>query len=207
MIISNEFGWQPPLVNPLNNHKEHKKILCELIDKFEQDNDTILTPDQANLDGVVMDPILSSDYFINSNLPREYRQYFYDEVIQPLVFQIGVEFGLLPFEYFIHDAWFQRYLETAEHSWHTHTGCQFSNVYFLELPDGEYVTEIKGPNGKLIEYSAKEGDVITFPSYFLHRSKPNGKQRKSIISFNTSYNHNDVYEPFEAHKTPFSLDR
>ena len=156
MIISNEFGWQPPLVNPLNNHKEHKKILCELIDKFEQDNDTILTPDQANLDGVVMDPILSSDYFINSNLPREYRQYFYDEVIQPLVFQIGVEFGLLPFEYFIHDAWFQRYLETAEHSWHTHTGCQFSNVYFLELPDGEYVTEIKGPNGKLIEYSAKE---------------------------------------------------
>tara|TARA_R110002074_G_scaffold383831_1_gene564205 strand:+ start:1142 stop:1726 length:585 start_codon:yes stop_codon:yes gene_type:complete len=194
MIISNEFNWLPPMVNPLDSHQEHKKTLSDLIDRFENDYDTLLTPDQANLDCEELPPILSSDYFVNNEIPRAWRDHFYAEVIQPLVFDTGVQLGLMPFEYFVHDAWFQRYLETAEHSWHTHTGCQFSNVYFLELPDGEYVTEIKGPNGKLIEYSAKEGDVITFPSWMLHRSKPNGKQRKTIISFNTSFNHNDAYK-------------
>mgnify|MGYP000873775135 FL=1 len=194
MIISNEFGWQPPLVRRLDGHETHKKILSDLIDEFEQDNDTLLSPSQVNLDGDTMDPIISSDFFFNDSYHKPWLEHFYQEVIQPHVFSTGVDLGLLPFEYFIHDAWFQRYLETAEHSWHTHTGCQFSNVYFLELPDNEYVTEIKGPNGKLLKYSAKEGDVITFPSWMLHRSKPNGEQRKTIISFNTSFNHNDVYK-------------
>ena len=85
------------------------------------------------------------------------------------------------------DAWYQRYSEQGTHDWHNHGKTQFANSYFLELPDSTYKTEIVGSNGEIIEYDAKEGDVVTFPAWLKHRSKPNGKERKTIIAFNSSF--------------------
>ena len=45
------------------------------------------------------------------------------------------------------------------------------------------ITEFKDEKG----VKAKEGDIITFPAFLFHRSKPNiSKKRKTIISFNSS---------------------
>ena len=45
------------------------------------------------------------------------------------------------------------------------------------------ITEFKDEKG----VKAKEGDIITFPAFLFHRSKPNtSKKRKTVISFNSS---------------------
>ena len=59
------------------------------------------------------------------------------------------------------------------------------------MPDTDYVTELLDVNNKPIKLNAKEGDIITFPSHLLHRSKPNGNKRKTIISYNSSFSSND----------------
>ena len=40
---------------------------------------------------------------------------------------------------------------------------------------------------KILDFDVNEGDILTFPSYFIHKSKPNGVKRKTIISYNTSF--------------------
>jgi hypothetical protein len=89
--------------------------------------------------------------------------------------------------YKIKTVWFNQYLEGAEHPWHKHLGCQFTNCYYLELPDVEYKTEIMGKDGKLVEYTVTEGDVMTCPGWMKHRSKPNGPSRKTVIAWNSNY--------------------
>ena len=32
----------------------------------------------------------------------------------------------------------------------------------------------------------QEGDVVIFPSHLIHRALPNGKERKTVISFNVN---------------------
>ena len=39
--------------------------------------------------------------------------------------------------------WFQQYNVGGFHDWHVHPRCHFTNVYYLELPDTNLVTEIK----------------------------------------------------------------
>ena len=82
-------------------------------------------------------------------------------------------------------AWYQIYEKNSFHSYHTHPGCQYSNVFYVSLPNNKYRTEFFGI-GKL---NFEEGDLVTFPSYLLHRSPNNLEQNeKIVISFNTSFN-------------------
>jgi hypothetical protein len=90
----------------------------------------------------------------------------------------------------ITNAWFQQYKKNSYHEYHNHTQTNFTNVYFLELPDTNFKTIIKIEN-KEYEYKVKEGQLITFPAHLLHTSKPNGYKRKTIISFNSDF-HYDV---------------
>ena len=39
-------------------------------------------------------------------------------------------------------------------------------------------------NLKSRKIDAEEGDVIIFPAHLIHRALPNGKERKTAISFN-----------------------
>lgn len=81
--------------------------------------------------------------------------------------------------------WFQQYQKHDRHNWHVHEYSHFTNVYFLQLPDEKYKTEIKNLNGEVIDYEAKEGDILTFPGFLPHRS-PIIKDdiQKTIVSFN-----------------------
>jgi len=80
--------------------------------------------------------------------------------------------------------WFQQYLEDGGHGWHIH-GQHYTGVYYLEYSDGCGKTEICSPyNLKRMQIDVKEGDMIIFPAHWIHRGTANGKNRKTIISFN-----------------------
>ena len=66
------------------------------------------------------------------------------------------------------------------------TVCQ--HIY-LELPNNEDKTDFFSILDKKIitDIDIKEGDLITFPAYILHRSNTNSMKRKTIISFNSSF--------------------
>ena len=197
------------LINKIPNHQKHKKIILNKISEFSQQHNVQMTHNQLGLkkgkiQGTYDIPLISfgdetkgtkSDYFVHKDASRGYLDYFYSDVIRPVVEKVGKDLGLWPCDIKIHDGWFQQYTNGGEHNWHNHADCQFTNVYFLELPDEEYKTEIVDENGDIIEFAVKEGDVLSFPSWMLHRSKPNfSKHRKSVISFNTSFNHIGLYE-------------
>ena len=84
------------------------------------------------------------------------------------------------------NSWFQQYEKNSYHEYHNHPQSNFTNVYFMELPDTNFKTVIKIEN-KEYEYSVKEGQLITFPAHLLHTSKPNGNERKTVISFNSDF--------------------
>jgi hypothetical protein len=89
----------------------------------------------------------------------------------------------------IKELWFQQYLSNGTHGWHIH-GSNFTAVYYLELNEKSPVTELICPfslNKKIVP-SVKEGDILIFPSYVIHRApKINNSIRKTIISFNVDF--------------------
>ena len=91
---------------------------------------------------------------------------------------LGIRFGNL---------WFQQYESYNKHDWHIHGLCHFTNVYFLELEDPEIKTEIKDLYGTVINYSAKEGDILSFPSFLYHRSPTNNSKKRKTQYKNGLY--------------------
>ena len=80
--------------------------------------------------------------------------------------------------------WYQQYEHGDYHDWHLHPSVLFSSVYYLELPEGTSKTEFKTPQ-QTFSIDIKEGEILTFPSFFFHRSAINkSTQRKTIIASN-----------------------
>jgi hypothetical protein len=81
----------------------------------------------------------------------------------------------------INNVWYQIYTETSQHTWHTHPFTQFANVLFVELSNKGDATEFIDKK----KIKVKEGDIITFPSWYLHRSPViKSNNRKIVIAFN-----------------------
>ena len=86
---------------------------------------------------------------------------------------------------YISNAWFQQYRKNDTHDWHSHFGCLIHCVYFLELPDPKYATQIQTYDGKVIKPKVKEGDLLFLLTPNRHRSPINKSgKRKTIIAFN-----------------------
>ena len=169
------------LVNRIEEHEKHKDSLLSKIDSIKE---TQPTHEFTNV---------FSDWSLPADIEREYLDEFFP-LLDPILENVAKSLGFLEPKYLIRDyrygitmAWFNQYLEGGEHDWHNHPGCHFTNCYYLELPDEEYKTELIGMEGEIIEYTVREGDVMTCPSWMKHRSKPNGPGRKTIIAFNTNY--------------------
>jgi hypothetical protein len=125
-----------------------------------------------------------------SRTDREWLSYI-QETLMSEVFDIYDNMGYSGFK--VNEIWFQQYLQESEHGWHIHSG-NFTNVYYLELPEGTPKTQIINPYNQkdIIEVDVKEGDLLTFPSYVLHKApKNNSDKRKTIISFNTDVFYDD----------------
>ena len=79
----------------------------------------------------------------------------------------------------------QQYRKNDTHDWHSHFGCLIHCVYFLELPDPKYATQIQTYDGKVIKPKVKEGDLLFLLTPNRHRSPINkSSKRKTIIAFN-----------------------
>lgn len=85
----------------------------------------------------------------------------------------------------IEKCWFQQYNEGDYHDLHLHNG-SLSSVYYLELNDDSPRTTFF-INGEEVTIPVSEGQIISLPSYIEHESKPNGKNRKTVIAYNSWY--------------------
>jgi len=125
--------------------------------------------------------VSNTDWNLPKEHKREYLVYFY-EIIRPYMNKIANK--LHSKEWVIHNGWFQQYLKLGNHEWHTHPESHFTNVYFVELPHKSLVTEIY----KHKKIKVEQGDLLTFPAFYYHRSPLNNlNKRKTIISFNSSF--------------------
>jgi hypothetical protein len=79
--------------------------------------------------------------------------------------------------------WFQQYTTGTGFGWHQH-GLHFAVVYYLELPDPNEATEFL-QYGKM---NVKEGDIIVFPTWMVHRSANiKSDKRKTIFACNVDF--------------------
>jgi len=85
----------------------------------------------------------------------------------------------------ITEIWFQQYATGGKHAWHTHSN-NFTNVYYVHLPEDKAKTEWINPLTKDVHaFDVCEGDIVTFPSWVIHRAPVNNTQEtKTIISWN-----------------------
>lgn len=161
------------LITKIKNSFEKNKKILELIDKIPNNP---LIENSANV-------ISHTDYNLPKNFKREYLDYFL-KIIEPCIKEICIKLNTSKF--IISNCWFQQYTKDNVHEWHTHPNTNFTNVYFVELPDKSLATEILGEKNLEIN----EGDLLTFPAFYYHRSPINVfDKRKTIISFNA-----DIYD-------------
>lgn len=89
-------------------------------------------------------------------------------------------------DWWVNNYWFQTYGHNDFHAAHVHPDCMYSNVYYLALPDGASRTTFKYFNAEF-DIEVQEGDILTFPGFIQHGSKPNKSNNlKTVVAFNSS---------------------
>jgi hypothetical protein len=176
-MIINEFKTNTSvIVSRFEPHNLVKNKVLSFIDNFSGFKEKIFNDN---------DSITKTDWNSDESLEKDYQSYLKPYLIDHTAKlfckynSLGIRFGNL---------WFQQYCHADHHDWHIHGLCHFTSVYFLELDDSSIKTEIKDLSGNIIEYTANEGEIVSFPSFLYHRSPPNySEKRKTIISFNINF--------------------
>ena len=157
--------------------KYHDEIKNALLEKISTADYRTLNVETAEVN------ITRADWHNSNNMQRVWVQH----IARYLLEELAVLYKEIGFDSFkINEIWFQQYLSGSGHGWHSHSS-NFTNVYYLELPNGSPLTQIASPYDRkqIIEIDVKEGDLLVFPSYALHRAPVNkSSQRKTIISYN-----------------------
>ncbi|MAK56139.1 MAG: hypothetical protein CML17_09890 [Pusillimonas sp.] len=165
----------PILKNKLKGNSQIKTKLLSLIDQQK-------SGELKQNDDYFTDSISRVDWDRRDDTEREwvklvgpYLQKHFTEEVKKI--------GLSQVQIF--DLWFQQYDKGDTHGWHVH-GHNFTGVYYLEFSKDSPRTQIVEPLSlRIIDVDVKQGDVIIFPSMFIHRAPPSkSKNRKTIISFN-----------------------
>lgn len=129
--------------------------------------------------------LFSTDYLLSPMIPRLY--------VPAIQYAVGThnkcvlqELDSRPSaEMKVTEIWYQQYKSNDFHDWHSHPDCTLSNVYFVDLPEDAPKTMFR-LGGKEFEVPIKEGMILTFPSYLMHRSPPNKSEHmKTVISYNS----------------------
>ena len=173
----------PIAINRMHNHEELKEQVLSLINTSP--GERVHSNEHDDLD------ITRCDYKLNNvvqdmdNPDRKWLNF-----IKPHLLEVVKDtYGNLGYDsYRIHNIWYQQYDFGSTHGWHCHTDCQWTSVYYLDMPDGcpktELITPIDQKTIKTLDVT--EGDVITFPSFIVHRAPVNkGDKTKTIVSWNS----------------------
>tara|TARA_B100001287_G_scaffold110862_1_gene93464 strand:+ start:1449 stop:2033 length:585 start_codon:yes stop_codon:yes gene_type:complete len=173
----------PIAINKMIEHENIKEQLLTLIN--ESPGERVHSQEHNDLD------ITKCDYKLNNvvqGMDNPDRKWLH--VIKPhLLNVVKNTYKNLGYDtYRIHNIWFQQYAQGSTHGWHCHTDCQWTNVYYLDMPNGSPKTELVMPASKnqILRLDVEEGDVVTFPSFIIHRAPVNnGQNVKTIISWNS----------------------
>ena len=161
------------LITTVEEHEIIKPLILKALEEFNYPS--IHLPDEV---------VTKSDWNLAST-PKQYFQYllpFIDKTLTRSYQQIG-GIGVQ-----LQNFWFHQYSINDRFDWHNHTGANFTNIYYLELPEGAPTTEFQNPFNRkeIIRFNVKEGDVLTVPGFLIHRSPPIVSiDRKTIIAFNS----------------------
>ena len=161
-------------IEKLKNHKVLKPLLLNSINnskKFKPLTEKVNT-------------VIKCDYDWSKDKDREYIKILLPSLTKHLI-KAFKDLGFSEFQ--VLNIWCQQYGFNDIHDWHVHSSCNFTCVYYLELPKNTPTTEYIDPMNlnEINEFNVTEGDVLIFPSFVLHRGKWNkSKNRKTIISFN-----------------------
>tara|TARA_B100000131_G_scaffold125068_1_gene122290 strand:+ start:1871 stop:2446 length:576 start_codon:yes stop_codon:yes gene_type:complete len=152
----------------VDRHLEHKQKLLKYIEKYiSEKKDKAYSPEGY-----------AFDYKQVPGGKPEYLEYLRD-VVWPYISDVADIF--YSFAPKVHAPWFQQYTQSTSHGWHNHPGSDFACVYLVECPDPKEATEFYGYGN----FGAKEGNIIIFPSFLIHRSPPiKSNHRKTIFAFN-----------------------
>ena len=157
-------------------HNQIKSRILDIIDDYDQVNpckDTVTKTDFY--DDISMHPNRNNYYSI-----------FHQEA-DSLYRTVNDRYWITDFH--ILNVWFQQYHINDTHKWHNHGESNISLSYLLELDDPKHSTEfIDTKQNKTFQVEGiREGDVIIFPSYILHRSPIiTSTNRKTSIAINLS---------------------
>jgi len=164
----------------LSAHNLIKPVLLELLSK--QKYTSVLCSETQTR-------ISKTDWFVDVGLEREYWNYILPFILEEIITIYQEQFKYDGFsKKNICNFWFHQYYKNDTHSWHRHPFCAFNNIYYVELPKDAPGTELMIPvTNEVIIPHVEEGDLLIFPSAFLHRSPHNNSYKnKTIISFNVS---------------------
>lgn len=164
------------VVGELDQHSLVKQEVLDLIDQQASNN-------LNEVDNYYSDRVSKLDWDNARNFQRPWIKMlkpFIEEYLNKLALALGYQSVV------IEEMWFQQYHSGDTHGWHIH-GSNFTGVYYLELNEQSPLTELIEPstqNNKIIP-NIKEGDVLIFPSYTIHRAPIiTNDIRKTIVSFN-----------------------
>ncbi len=164
----------PYIIKPFKYHKEIKDSLLNYLEKSN-----FSSPEDKESET----QITKADWFDATNMSRDWVKY----VAPRLMEEVQVMYKELGFDILkVTEIWFQQYLQGSEHGWHSHSG-NWTNVYYLEFPEGSPKTLLVSPFDKktVIEVDVKEGDLLCFPAFVMHKAPVNlSNNRKTILSYN-----------------------
>jgi len=98
------------------------------------------------------------------------------------------------------EQWATVHRDGMDHGAHTHPGCVVSGVYYIKMPPhgGRIVFDDPRGNGRapfdsILPFNPREGDLILFPSWLLHKVTPTrGAEPRISIAFNVPGKWEDV---------------
>lgn len=148
------------------------------IKEHEFIKDWFLEEYQNYLDQIPKSGTIKTDYHVKTLRPYATK---WNLFISPYIKEFTAKFGVT--DNYDYHFWTSQYDYEDNHQWHMHPYVHFACVYYLELPYNENSTEFWGK-----QYPAKEGEMVFFPGWWIHRSAPQMyKERKTVIAGNLSF--------------------
>ena len=128
--------------------------------------------------------ISHTDWNLPTDFRREYLNIFQDKVLSKF---IETQNKFWNAQLIIANIWFQVYRKGDYFKAHTHPHGNFTNVFFLHLPNKNLSTKLKAQGDVEINIDLDEGDILTIPAYLKHESPLISQDNeKYILSFNSS---------------------
>tara|TARA_A100001015_G_C14619694_1_gene567463 strand:+ start:91 stop:645 length:555 start_codon:yes stop_codon:yes gene_type:complete len=159
-------------------HKDINEALLYLINKSPAEENINNNFNRTQIDRV--------DFNLSDNFERPWVKFLIEDLQDHFSKAID-EMGYR--SYVIRKLWFQQYYKSGTHGWHIHHN-NYTGVYFLEFknsPATELIEQYEQKNK--FKLDVKEGDIILFPSFIVHKAPENKGDRKTIISFNIDFNY------------------